>query len=170
MYLRLGSLSYWPIRSVFIQNMPSVYKEEFPNCVAIIDCTEIEKQRPSSLLCQSQCYSEYKSATTLKSLVVCDPRCSILIVSDLYCGSISDNDICVKRGFFQHLQSLMERGYLHPGDSIMADKGFRMEDQLAEIGQMLNITPFASSAQSISAANVTLRRKIAAHRILFREQ
>ena len=165
MYLRLGSLSYWPHRSVIIQNMPSVYKEEFPNCVAIIDCTEIKIQRLSSLLCQSQCYSEYKSATTLKSLVVCDPRGSILFVSDLYCGSISDNDICVKSGFFQHLQSLMERGYLHPGDSIMADKGFRIEDQLAEMGLRLNIPPFASSAQSMSAANVTLTRKIAAHRI-----
>lgn len=46
MYLRLGSLSYWPHRSVIIQNMPSVYREEFPNCVAIIDCTEIKIQKP----------------------------------------------------------------------------------------------------------------------------
>ena len=122
MYLRLGSLSYWPIRSVFIQNMPSIYKEEFPNCVAIIDCTEIEKQRPPSLLCQNQCYSEYKSATTLKSLVVCDPRCTILFVSDLYNASISDNDICVKNGFFQHLQSLMERGYYIQGTQLWQTK------------------------------------------------
>lgn len=90
MYLRLGSLSYWPHRSVIIQNMPSVIREEFPNCVAFIDCTEIKIQKPSSLLCQSQCYSEYKSANTLKSLVVCDRRGSILFVSDLFCGSISD--------------------------------------------------------------------------------
>lgn len=165
MYLRLGSLSYWPHRSVIIQNMPSVYREEFPNCVAIIDCTEIKIQKPSSLLCQSQCYSEYKSANTLKSLVVCDPRGSILFVSDLYCGSISDNDICVKSGFFEYLESLMQRGYLHPGDSIMADKGFRIEDKLAEMGLKLNIPPFATSAHSMSAANVTLTRKIAAHRI-----
>ena len=109
--------------------MPSVYKEEFPNCVAIIDCTEIKIHRPSSLLYQSQCYSEYKSATTLKYLVVCDPRGSILFVSDLYYGSISDNEIRVKNRFFQHLQSLMEKGYLHPGDSIMADKGLRIEDR-----------------------------------------
>lgn len=60
MYLRLGSLSYWPNSSAIIQNMPSVYREEFPNCVAIIDCIEIKIQKPSSLLCQSQCYSECK--------------------------------------------------------------------------------------------------------------
>lgn len=165
MYLRLGSLSYWPHRSVIIQNMPSVYREEFPNCVAIIDCTEIKIQKPSSLLCQSQCYSEYKSANTLKSLVECDPRGSVLFVSDLYCGSASDNDNCVKSGFFEYLESLMQRGYLHPGDSIMADKGFRIEDKLAEMGLKLNIPPFATSAHLMSAANVTLTRKIAAHRI-----
>lgn len=96
---------------------------------------------------------------------MCDPRGSILFVSDLYCGSISDNDICVKSGFFEYLESLMQRGYLHPGDSIMADKGFRIEDKLAEIGLKLNIPPFATSAHSMSAANVTLTRKIAAHRI-----
>lgn len=85
--------------------------------MCIIDCTEIKIQKPSSLLFQSQCFSEYKSANTLKYLVVCDPRGSILFVSDLYCGSISDNDICVKSGFFVYLLSLMiSRGYLHTGD------------------------------------------------------
>uniref|UniRef100_A0A8W8M9G3 DDE Tnp4 domain-containing protein n=1 Tax=Magallana gigas TaxID=29159 RepID=A0A8W8M9G3_MAGGI len=59
----------------------------------------------------------------------------------------------------------MQRGYLHPGDSIMADKVFRIEDKLAEMGLKLNIPPFATSAHSMSAANVTLTRKIAAHRI-----
>ena len=53
----------------------------------------------------------------------------------------------------------MERGYVYPGDSIMADKGFRIEDQLAETGLRLNFPLFASSAQSMSAANVTLTRK-----------
>lgn len=54
MYLRIGSLSYWPYRSVIIQNMPSVYWEEFPNCVPFIDCTE---SKIHCMLCQSQCYS-----------------------------------------------------------------------------------------------------------------
>ena len=59
----------------------------------------------------------------------------------------------------------MERRYLHPGDSIMADKGFRIEDQPTEIGLRLNIPLFAFSAESMSAANVTLTRKNAPHRI-----
>ena len=47
----------------------------------------------------------------------------------------------------------------------MAYKDFRIEDQLAETGLRLNFPPFASSAKSMGAANVTLTRKIAAHRI-----
>lgn len=94
---------------------------------------------------------------------MCDPRRSILSVSNLYCGFFSDNDICVKSGFCEYLESLMQREYLHPGDSIMADKGFRIKDKLAE---NLKIPPFATSAHSMSAANyVNLTRKVATHRI-----
>ena len=41
----------------------------------------------------------------------------------------------------------------------MADKGFRTEDQLAEIELRLNISLFADSAQSMNAAYVTITRK-----------
>lgn len=41
------------------------------------------------------------------------------------------------------------------------------EDQLGETGQRLNIPPMASTTQSMNSANVTLRSKIAAHRIHF---
>lgn len=37
MYLKLGSLSYWPHRDVIIDNMPKQYRDEFPTCLAIID-------------------------------------------------------------------------------------------------------------------------------------
>lgn len=47
----------------------------------------------------------------------------------------------------------------------MVDKGFRIEDKLAEMGLKLNISPFVTSAHSMSAANMTMRRKIAAHMI-----
>jgi hypothetical protein len=77
MYLKLGSLSYWPHRDVIIDNMPKQYSDEFPT---IIDCTEIRIEKPKSWKSQSQCYSDYKSTTTLKSLVVTDPRGSVIFV------------------------------------------------------------------------------------------
>jgi hypothetical protein len=165
MYLKLGSLSYWPHRDVIIDNMPKQYRDAFPTCLAIIDCTEIRIEKPTSLKSQSQCYSDYKSTTTLKSLVVSDPRGFVIFVSDLFSGSISDNGICHESGFYVLLKQLKEMGCIQDNDGIMADKGFRIEKDLQELKLKLNIPPFASSASQMCVGDVALTRKIAAHRI-----
>lgn len=165
MYVRLGSLSYWPHRSVIIDNMTSAYKKDFPTCLAILDCTELKTEKPSSLKQQSQCYSDYKSTNTLKALVVCDSRGSVIFVSDLFAGSISDNEIVRQCGFIEFLAKLKEIGHVHAKDSVMADKGFLIDKDLAEIDIGINIPPFASSARPFSEAEVALTKKIASHRI-----
>ncbi|XP_062583880.1 uncharacterized protein LOC134245632 isoform X2 [Saccostrea cucullata] len=139
MYLRLGSLSYWPHRNVIVDNMPESFKIEFPTCLAILDCTELKTEKPSSLKQQSQCYSDYKSSNTLKGLVVCDPRGSVLFVSDLYSGSISDNDIMEQCGFYDFLRHLKEKEFILSNDALMADKGFLIEKELALLDLRLNI-------------------------------
>ena len=138
MYLKLGSLSYWPHRDVIIDNMPKQYRDAFPTCLAIIDCTEIRIEKPTSLKSQSQCYSDYKSTTTLKSLVVSDPRGFVIFVSDLFSGSISDNGICHESGFYVLLKQLKEMGCIQDNDGMMADKGFRIEKDLQELKLKLN--------------------------------
>lgn len=165
MYARLGSISYWPHRSVIIENMTQAYRSDFPVCLAILDCTEIKTEKPSSMRQQSQLYSDYKSTNTLKGLVVCDPRGSIIFVSDLFSGSISDNEIVRQSGFLDYLRNLKAMGFIHAKDSVMSDKGFLIEKDLAEIEIDLNIPPFASSAKPFSEAEVTLTKKIASHRI-----
>ena len=75
----------WPHRDTIMEHMSENYKKDFPNTFVIIDCTELKLQKPSSLQRQSQCYSDYKSATTLKGLVDVDPRGSSMLLS----GSIS---------------------------------------------------------------------------------
>ena len=74
MYFRQGGLSIWPDREAIVANMPEKYRSEFPSSIASIGCTELKTQKTSSLAAQSQCYSDYKSSTTLKSLVVTDPE------------------------------------------------------------------------------------------------
>lgn len=165
MYLRLGSLSYWPHQNTIIGIMPESYKHDFPNCLAILDCTELKTEKPSSLKQQSQCYSDYKSSNTLKALVVCDPRGSILFVSDLFSGSISDNDIIEQCGFYDYLKHLKEMEFIANNDALMADKGFLIEKELALLDLQLNIPPLASSARPFSESDVNLTRKIATHRI-----
>ena len=134
-------------------------------CLAIIDCTEIKTETPSSLKVQSQCYSDYKSSTTLKSLVAVDPMGALIFVSALFSGSISDNEICVQSGFYEYLSRKIAQGHLKAGDVIMADKGFTIDKELGELGLGLNIPPFASSAAQMSVSDVAYTNLIAAHRI-----
>lgn len=165
MYLKLGQLSIWPHRDVIIRNMPQEYKSEFPTTLVIIDGTEIRTQTPCALGLQSQCYSDYKSSTTLKCLIGCDPNGSITFVSELFTGAISDKSISEESGFYELLKELIQKGYVKKGDAVMADKGFTIEKELTELGLKLNIPPHASSSCQMSAADTELTQKIAKHRI-----
>lgn len=75
-------------------------------------------------------YSDYKSATTLKGLVACDPMGNIIFVSELFTGSMSDVEITEKSGFYKLLEQLILTGYIRHGDSIMADKGLTISGEL----------------------------------------
>jgi hypothetical protein len=162
---KLGQLPIWPKRETIIANMPRKYLEKFPTCLAIIDGTEIRTERPHSPKLQSQMYSEYKSHTTLKALVACDPRGGLLFTSELFTGSISDKALTRESGFLDLLKQLKTAGYVHDGDAIMADKGFLIEEDLAEIGIQLNIPPFASSASQMSPGDLERTQTIAQHRV-----
>ena len=70
LFIQLGTLKIWPHRNVILENMPKKFKEDYPNNIIIIDCTELKIQCPSSLVIQSQSYSNYKSTNTLEFLLV----------------------------------------------------------------------------------------------------
>ena len=165
LYLKFGQLCIWPHRDIIIKNMPSEFRKEFPTSLIIIDGTEIKTQVPSTLTLQSQLYSDYKSSTTLKCLIGCDPRGSVMFVSELFTGSISDKSICEQSGFIQTLKDLLSNGYIQVGDAVMADKGFNIEKDLEKIGIKLNIPPFASGGCQMSVEDVKFTQKIARHRI-----
>ncbi|XP_060082308.1 uncharacterized protein LOC132561625 [Ylistrum balloti] len=165
MYLRFCELSIWPHRDVIKENMPAKFAEEFPSTFAIFDCTEIKIYKPSSLKVQSQTYSDYKSTNTLKGLVACDPRGSIIYASVLFSGGISDKEIFIKSKCKNLLKDLVDEGYLQNGNSVMADKGFNVEKELAECGLKLNIPPFARQGTQMSQADALLTEEIATHRV-----
>ena len=165
MYLRLGCLTLWPHRDVLINRMPEKFKQEFPTTLAIMDCTELKTERPTSLQIQSQCYSDYKSSSTLKALVVTDPCGSVMFTTGLFTGSISDREIFQKGHVFKLLQDLIKDGKVYPNDGIMVDKGFQIEDEVQKIGLKVNIPPLASSSSQMKPTDVLLTRKIASHRV-----
>lgn len=166
MYFRFSSVSIWPHRDTIIGHMPKKYRKEFPNTLVIIDGTEIKIEKPSSLTRQSQCYSAYKSCTTLKGLVGIDPRGSIIFSSMLFTGNISDNEITRQSGFYNIIESHLKTGKILPGDGVMADKGFRIDEDFEDlkgIGLELNIPPFTVSGAQMKDTDVALTEKIARH-------
>ena len=135
LYLTLGSLPLWPSPEQVAANLPACFREQYDKTFAIIDCTEIRCEVPSSLPDQSQFFSAYKAHTTLKCLLGISPSGAVIFVSELFTGCISDREITQRSGFLDLVKTL-PRG-LH----IMADKGFDIEDLLVPFGIRLNVPP-----------------------------
>ena len=54
---------------------------------------------------------------------------------------------------------------LEPGDEIMADKGFLIQDILVPLGVRLNVLPLSHSKQQIPVEDVNITKKIAQLRV-----
>ncbi|KAI5707564.1 hypothetical protein M8J77_004980 [Diaphorina citri] len=83
---------------------------------SIIDCFEIEIQKPTNPSFQALSWSKYKKANTLKYLISCTPDGSINYISKGYGGRTSDVEIVKDCGYLEKLK---------PGMVIMADRGFK---------------------------------------------
>ena len=75
-------------------------------------------------------------------------------VSKLYSGSISDKEIVNVSGFLDKLQ---------PGDAVMADKGFNIQDYLALHETVLIAPPIIR--KNVSARASTATRRVATSRV-----
>ena len=80
------------------------------------------------------------------------PSGVITFVSETYEGPISDRKLVEVSGLLELLE---------PGDEIMADKGFQIQDLLAPLGVCLNMPPFLNSNIQMPKEDVLLTRKIA---------
>ena len=156
LFLVLGSIPIWMSRQQVALSMPKKYTLHSPKLRVILDCTEIRCESPTSMTLHSEIFSNYKSTTTFKGLIGVAPCGAVTYVSPLYTGSISDKDITRKSG----LLNLLE-----PGDEVMVDKGFTIDDLLSSIGASLVIPPFKRGAQ-LSKSDCDQTQAIARLRIL----
>ncbi|XP_078585178.1 uncharacterized protein LOC144867211 [Branchiostoma floridae x Branchiostoma japonicum] len=156
LYFMLGSLAIWPSRSVVDKNMPECFRKTYPKTRVILDCTELKVQTPSSKVLNSETYSQYKSHTTFKGLIGITPCGVLSFVSTLYTGCISDKEITARSGIVDLIE---------PNDSVMADKGFLIQDLLDNKQAMLVIPPFLGKKGKFSATEVSQTHEIARLRI-----
>ena len=110
---------------------PSSFSQ-YGSCRIVIDCTDIEVAAPGLMSQQSATYSSYRGMHSFKVIVGVAPNAVITYVSKLFPGSISDKAIVQESGLLK---------ILTPGDMILADKGFLIQD-IVPHGVSVNIPPF----------------------------
>lgn len=89
-FVRLSFLIGWPERDICRRNMPAVFKELYPNCRCIIDCSEIFIETPKNFSARSKTYSNYKKHNTVKFLIGITPFGTIYFLSECWGGRVSD--------------------------------------------------------------------------------
>ena len=133
-FLKCGQINIWPSKDIILKTMPEAFKESYPTTRVIIDCTEIRCEMPSSLLGNTELFSSYKNHQPLKALVGIAPSGATTFISELYTGNISDREIVIRSGILKQ--------QFEDGDSVMAEKGFMIQDLLL-LGVSLNIPPIS---------------------------
>lgn len=158
-YEELKFLIKWPDHDASMQTLPHVFRQYFPKLTGIIDCTEIFIHRPKNLKARAQVYSNYKKHSTLKFLVACTPQGAISFLSKAWGGRISDVELVKQSG-------LISNNYHHPGDQILADRGFTLKDEFAAgAGVELIIPAFTKGKDQLTPKEVETTRQIASIRI-----
>ena len=152
MYLQFKQIPLWPPRALTLSNMPKLFKDKYPMTHVIINATEIFVEQPHLTELQQLTFSNYKNHNTYKGLVGISPSGSLIFISDLFPGSISDKELTRRSGLLNLLES---------GDSIMADHGFHIQEDLDLLGVNLNIPPFLKGKPQLSPNELVETRRIA---------
>lgn len=94
---------HFPSGDEIIRNMPLCFAN-YPDTRIILDCTEIEIQRPKNLCCQIRTYSTYKGRYTVKFMTGVTRGGIISFVSRAYGGKASDKAIFEQSLLLQRLE------------------------------------------------------------------
>ncbi|KAI5749112.1 hypothetical protein M8J76_004735 [Diaphorina citri] len=147
----------WAEPTIITSNLPLAFRANYYKVQSIIDCFEIEIQKPTKPSFQALSWSEYKKANTLKYLISCTPDGSINYISKGYGGRTSDVEIVKDCGYLEKLK---------PGMVIMADRGFKaLESILQEKNCSLLRPPSVGTGTQMSKADVHITKVIASLRV-----
>jgi hypothetical protein len=153
MYLQWKEIDIRPVRELVRYFTPSDFGLKLPKTRLIVDGTECPVKKPRTPRAQAT-FSTYKNSNTVKTLIGASPGGLVSYISPAYAGSTSDRQI-VERS------TLLTR--CDPGDSLMADKGFNVQDLFESSNVIINIPTFFKVR--MSGETVIKDRKIVSKRV-----
>lgn len=157
LYERFKSLVIWPDRSVYKKNIPSCFREAFQEKTSIIvDCFEVFIEKPEKYVTQQQCWSNYKHHHTVKFLIGITPQGTISYISKAWGGRTSDKQMIELSDFCN---------YIKPGDVVLADRGFLVNETFGVLGAKLVIPAFTKGKNQLHPTEIEETRHIAHVRI-----
>lgn len=146
----------FPSKEEILCNMPRCFSK-YRNTRVILDATEIEIQKSKCLNCKIKSYSFYKGRHTCKFLIGVAPSGMIIYLSKAYGGRASDTAITIQENVLQ---------YCDPGDGVMVDKGFYIDQACSEAFLQLIRPPFLKrTAKQFTREEALRTRDIARARV-----
>lgn len=153
----LQALIRWPASEVIRSRLPNSFKAYFNKVESIIDCFEIQIEKPSVAMSQSLSWSEYKKCNTIKYMISSTPDGLINFVSSGKPGRCSDMEILRVSGYMDHLQE---------GATVLADRGFKeIERELVAKGCKLVRPVSVGKDEKLSKQDVVNMKTVAGLRI-----
>jgi hypothetical protein len=131
--------------------VPTDFKAKFPTTRIIVDGTECPIKQPKASRAHQATFSSYKSRNTVTILDRSTPGGLVNVVSDAYGGWTSDRQIVEHSNIVQLCE---------PGDSVMADKGFNVQDLFARMDVTVNLPTFFKKRNRISGKIILSNRKV----------
>ena len=156
MSLQWREIDLWPSRDIVKFYSPSDFRVKFPATRALMDGTECPIKKPKAPAAQQIVFSTYKNRCTAKTIIGSTPGGMVSYVSPAYGGSASDRQIIER-------SKVPEK--CDPSDSLMADKGFDVQDIFAPYDVTINIPTFFKKQNKMSGKTVLKDRKIASKRV-----
>lgn len=153
----LQELVIWPSADKIRRCLPQQFWANYKNVQSIIDCFEVEIQKPSGALHQALTWSQYKSANTAKYLISSTPNGLVNFISKGFGGRTSDQEIVLKSGYLDVLPNNCH---------VLADRGFKQIVPLLEKKQCKLVRPpSVHTAEKQTASQVRQSKLIASVRI-----
>jgi len=152
----LNPVIEWSSKEEVSRSMPRCF-DKYKKVRAVLDCTEIEIEKPKCLNCRILTYSYYYSTNTIKVMISVSPAGVINYISKAYGGRASDKAIFEESGLLDKLEPFL--------DDVMGDKGFRIEQECLEHGIGLVGPPFSKKAKQLSKMDSIETAKIARARV-----